>query len=420
MTFGGLTADGGYNIRVGRSPNPDGPYFDAAGHDLTNVSASLGNDAPLAPYGVKLMGNYQFLHVAGEPGSTSRGYVSPGGTSIIHDPATGKYFMVIHTRFVGSGEIHEVRVHQLYFNTDGWPVAAPQRYAGETMSPTDIGRVVGNYKLINHGNDTTATVKTSTAISLLVDGTVTGATTGTWQLSGTNNVTLVLAGVTYQGVFARQWDDDTRVWVIDFTAVASSNLTVWGSKVAINTAPVVLTNPATQTVATGANVTLTAMVSGDPLPAYQWKRGGVAIPGATNSSYFLTNVATGDASDYTLYATNSAGNVTSAAATLTVNVSTVAPAITTQPGSQTTNAGSTVTFTVAASGNPAPTFQWRKNGVDISGAASTSYTINGVSVVDAGNYTVLATNTVGSVLSNAAVLTVIVPPSNAIISIAVE
>ena len=109
VSFGGLAADGGYNIRVGRSRRPDGPYLDAAGTDLTNVKGAPGtlfDDASIEPHGVKLMGGYQFLHVTGEPSTLSRGYVSPGHNSAYFDPVTGKHLLFFHTRFVGRGEQH--------------------------------------------------------------------------------------------------------------------------------------------------------------------------------------------------------------------------------------------------------------------------------------------------------------------------
>lgn len=318
-TFGGLDALGGYNVRVGRSLNPDGPYLDSAGNDLTNVKGNFAfDDATIAPYGVKLMGNWQFLHVTGEPGTVSRGYVSPGGVSITHDAATGKYLMVFHTRFVGRGEEHEVRVHQLFLNEQGWPVVAPQRYAQETIATTDVGQVPGNYKLINHGKDITATVKTSTAITLNADHSITGSVTGTWQLSGDHYLSLALSGVIYRGVFVRQWDDDSHLWVPAFSALSDNGVAWWGSKVAI-TAPLAITaQPASQSVATGEPVTFSVATTGTPAPTYQWRKAGVDIAGATSSAFTIAGVTAADVGNYTVVVTNGTDSVTSNAAELSL------------------------------------------------------------------------------------------------------
>lgn len=102
------------------------------------------------------------------------------------------------------------------------------------------------------------------------------------------------------------------------------------------------------------------------------------------------------------------------------NPTNTAPSITSQPASQTVAAGASVTFIAAANGSPAPTYQWKKDGVTISGATGSSYTIASVTAGDAGNYTVVASNLAGSATSNAAVLSVVVAPSNAVISFTVE
>ncbi len=83
-----------------------------------------------------------------------------------------------------------------------------------------------------------------------------------------------------------------------------------------------------------------------------------------------------------------------------------APAITTQPTSQTVSTGSNATLSVAATGSPAPTYQWRKNGVLVSGATSSSLTLSNVQASDAGSYTVVVTNLAGIVSSTPATLTV--------------
>jgi hypothetical protein len=65
-----------------------------------------------------------------------------------------------------------------------------------------------------------------------------------------------------------------------------------------------------------------------------------------------------------------------------------------------------VTWSVTADGFPAPTFQWRKDGANISGATEASYTRGPLQASDAGTYTVVVTNSVTSITSSAAVLTV--------------
>jgi len=82
------------------------------------------------------------------------------------------------------------------------------------------------------------------------------------------------------------------------------------------------------------------------------------------------------------------------------------PVFTTQPQSQSVVAGNNVTFTSAAIGTPTPTYQWKFNGGNITGATSSSYTKNNVTTNDTGNYTVVASNSVGSATSATAVLTV--------------
>jgi sugar lactone lactonase YvrE len=157
-------------------------------------------------------------------------------------------------------------------------------------------------------------------------------------------------------------------------------------------------------------VTFTAAASGSPAPTYQWQFGGTTISGATSASYTIASAATTNAGTYTLVATNSAGSATSNGAVLTVSSAppaTTAPAITTQPASQTVPVGSSVTFTAAASGSPAPTYQWQKDGIDLAGVTTASYTIVGVSAADAGEYRVVATNSAGSATSGYADLTVI-------------
>ena len=97
-----------------------------------------------------------------------------------------------------------------------------------------------------------------------------------------------------------------------------------------------------------------------------------------------------------------------------------APAITTQPSNAAVVTGGSATFSVIATGTPVPTYQWQKNGASIAGATGSSYTIASATVADAAGYTVIVTNSAGSVTSHAALLNLIIAPSHAVITITVQ
>ena len=86
-----------------------------------------------------------------------------------------------------------------------------------------------------------------------------------------------------------------------------------------------------------------------------------------------------------------------------------APAITTQPSSSTVISGGAASFSVVASGTSPFAYQWKKDGSSISGATSSTYTIASTQTTDAGSYTVVVTNSAGSVTSNPIILTILAP-----------
>ena len=176
------------------------------------------------------------------------------------------------------------------------------------------------------------------------------------------------------------------------------------------TTPTIVTQPSVGTTYFGDTVALGVTASGVPAEfTYQWKLGGVDIAGATSPFLSFPNVKPASNGSYTVVVTGSSGSVTSNAAVLTVNnLSPIQTAvtITTQPTSQTVSTSANITFTAAATGNPAPTFQWRRNGVNLSGATGTSLSLTNVQPTDAADYTVLVNNSSGTVISNKATLVV--------------
>ena len=181
-----------------------------------------------------------------------------------------------------------------------------------------------------------------------------------------------------------------------------------------NVAPAITTQPAAQTVPVGTSVTFSVVATGTPAPTYQWRKDGAAIAGATGASFTRTSVITADAGAYSVVVTNSVSSVTSNSATLVVNDVSATPAITTQPVSQTGVVGGGVVFSVVATGNPSPTYQWLKNSIAISGASSASLSLGNLTLADAAVYVVNVTNSFGTVTSVAATLTVnaaAIPPA---------
>jgi hypothetical protein len=172
--------------------------------------------------------------------------------------------------------------------------------------------------------------------------------------------------------------------------------------------PVITLQPASRTNNAGDSATFTALAAGSAPLSYRWQFNGSDIAGATTNTLTKPGLLPTDGGNYRLIVTNSLGSATSVVATLTVFS---APLISAQPQSQTVNAGSNVLFTVGATGTPTPGYQWRFNGYDIFGATSSSYVRANVQSGDAGNYTVVASNSLGFAVSSNAVLTVNGPPS---------
>jgi hypothetical protein len=138
----------------------------------------------------------------------------------------------------------------------------------------------------------------------------------------------------------------------------------------------------------------------------EWYIDGLKYCSVTNSSLTANNVFVGYWDPFSSLSSNtnlSFGLVDN----LRVEVPAVAPTITWHPSPVAVKVTSNATFTVTASGTPAPAYQWRFNGADIAGATGTSYTRMNVQYADAGSYSVVATNIAGSATSASAMLTIL-------------
>ncbi len=165
-------------------------------------------------------------------------------------------------------------------------------------------------------------------------------------------------------------------------------------------------HPAGASAYVGNSVAFTVSASGTPsLPTLQWRKDGLAISGATASTLTLPAVQLGDAGSYDVVATNSAGSATSNPAVLAVSDS--APLITQGPASATVALGSTFSSSINAAGSRPLSYQWRRNGIAISGATNATLQLPNVQSPDAGAYSVVVSNALGNVTSTDATLTVV-------------
>jgi len=265
--------------------------------------------------------------------------------------------------------------------------------ANSTGNPTSFS-IAGTISPLAGGSGATLTLSGAASATATADSA--GNYTFTGLANGTYTIVPSHAGFTFT--------PSSQSMTVNGANVAGMNFTANGATVA----PTITTPPANQTVAAGQTATFTVVAGGTAPLSYQWQKNGANITGATSASYTTPITTTADSgSAFAVVVTNTAGTVTSAAATLTVTAAAVAPTITTQPANQTVTAGQTATFTVVAAGAAPLTYQWQKNGANLTGATSASYTTPATTTADSGStFRVVVANTAGTVTSAAATLTV--------------
>lgn len=198
-----------YNIRVGRSKTPEGPYYDIKGNNMADYS----DNYPL------ILEPYRFKNHDGWQGTGHCGiYCDSGNYFMFHQarPTTAIYNMVLHTRKI--------------FWINGWPVVSPERYANTPQCKIEADSIAGKWE---HMQLTySKSVKNSEFIELAADNTFDNNQENTWELKDSLLLLKWSNGIlTDSLIVSYAWDWENRCTTIIFTGINNYGTCRWGKKI---------------------------------------------------------------------------------------------------------------------------------------------------------------------------------------------
>jgi len=184
-------------------------------------------------------------------------------------------------------------------------------------------------------------------------------------------------------------------------------------------APAIKSQPVNTNATGGQQVTFSVSATGAPPLTYQWKKNGADIVGATSARYTTPAVTAGDnGAVYTVVVSNGQGTATSTPTILAVVTGFQIPTLTAQPAAiVSVNAGGNAEFFVRATGIT-PTYQWRKNGVNIPGATTATFVTPAVTAVDDRSiYSAMVCNPSGCRTTSNSTLQVVAPSVSPVVQV---
>lgn len=331
--------------------------------------------------------NVTFTPTITGPGPFTYSWNGPNGTT-----GTGATLTLAHVTSAASG-VYSVSVSNTYQST----------YASVNLT------VAGAPVILSQPAN--ETVNESSYLSVNADVAGSGTITYQWYKDG-QAITATGSGnaaTNYYIDFYPAITSDTGTYKYTATnsyGTATSNSFVLTVTPNLN-APVILAQPSAVLAQPGASASLSVLATAQSGSlSYQWFKDGSPLYSGFSPVYTILAASASDVGTYTVKVSNSYGAVTSNPATLSLGSGGAAPVLTQEPQNTSQAVGGTVTLTAAATGNPAPSFQWQKNGSNIAGGNGTSLVILSAQTTDSGSYTVVVSNSVGSATSSAATVTV--------------
>lgn len=210
-----------YNVRVGRSASPQGPFLDFNGKDMNTEEDNI--PMILAPYQFQGHGGWQGVSHCSVFENGGQYYMAHQGR-----PSVDKFFMDLHVR-------------KLFWTTDGWPVVSPGRYANTTQSTIaqteltgDWEQIVMGYKVVPgySAEQVDANLQVAATITLNSDGKINGAAANAWtyaapwlELKWNNGTYTDKVYVSRE----RDWENKKSTTLV-FTGLNNEGTAIWGKK----------------------------------------------------------------------------------------------------------------------------------------------------------------------------------------------
>ncbi|MGQ9779175.1 MAG: arabinan endo-1,5-alpha-L-arabinosidase [Bacillota bacterium] len=220
VSYDSLFSD--YNVRVGRAERITGPYLDYNGRALTDTNS------PPAEVGTKILGGYRFRN---DPG-----WIAPGHSSVLRDG--NDYFLVHHARGGVDPEWSYLHVRRILWSDDGWPLVAPERYAGEYPQPIPPGLLPGEWELLILARQVNTQLD-SFVVAFTEDGLLKGESIqGTWRFEADDRLVLSWWRETGDGTgqhlaclrLMPAWDWENRGPTLIGSGLDRDGTAIWGKK----------------------------------------------------------------------------------------------------------------------------------------------------------------------------------------------
>lgn len=203
-----------YNVRVGRSKNITGPYFDHNGISMTNHSY------PPYEVGLKITTGYSF--------KKDTGWFGLGHNSVLNH--NGNWFMVCHARYECKPTLHNINIRKMFWTKEGWPIVSPCLYTGEVLKEMNIEDLIGSYLRIDFINQVRDLVNSPTKMELFPDQSCSiHGNKGSWRIDGHH---LTIKYVTKQKeIFKETYIAIPSKKTIALTGMNQNYNCIWGKKI---------------------------------------------------------------------------------------------------------------------------------------------------------------------------------------------